>query len=82
MGETKKIVVENYPLDKLPANLRALLEGANPVRIVLEQVPDAQSIPSKKKFSDFIGSAPGRYKSADEIVAEVRALRDEWEDRG
>ena len=82
MGETKKIVVENYPLDKLPADLRALLEGGNPVRVVLEQMPDTQSIPAKKKFSDFIGSAPGRYKSADEIDAEIRSLRDEWSDRG
>jgi hypothetical protein len=81
MGEGKKIVVENYPLEKLPADLQAMLETGKPVRIVLEQASEETAAP-RKKFSEFIGSAPGRYRDADEIVAEIRALRDEWEDRG
>ncbi|MEP3438204.1 MAG: hypothetical protein ABJN75_15680 [Hoeflea sp.] len=33
----------------------------------------------ERRFSDFVGSAASG-RSADEITAEIRALRDEWDD--
>jgi hypothetical protein len=78
MGEMKKIVTDHYPADKLPEELRHGIKGGQLVRVTVEaEVPvphvDARSLRS------FLGIAPGRYRNPDEIVEEVRRLRDEWE---
>jgi hypothetical protein len=78
MGETKKIVTEHYPVEKLPEELRQGIEGGQVVRVTVEtEVPASQ--PNTRSLRSFLGIAPGRYGDPDEIVDEVRRLRDEWE---
>jgi hypothetical protein len=75
MGEAKKMVTEHYPVEKLPAKLREGIEGGQVVRVTVEtDVP-----PPAPSLRSFLGIAPGRYSDPDEIVDEVRRLRDEWE---
>jgi hypothetical protein len=78
MGETKKIVTEHYPIETLPAELREGIEGGQVVRVTVEtEVP--VFLPAGRTLRSFLGIAPGRYSDPDEIVDEVRRLRDEWE---
>ena len=76
MGEVTKIVVENYPVDRLPEDLRRGLEKAGIVTITLEAGQGTASAP-RRSLRSFIGSAPGVYANSDEAVDYIRRLRDE-----
>jgi hypothetical protein len=78
MGEMKKIVTEHYPVEKLPEELRAGIEGGQVVRVTVETEVAVSQL-SARSLRSFLGIAPGRYGDPDEIVEEVRRLRDEWE---
>jgi hypothetical protein len=73
MGETKKIVTEHDPAEKLPDELRAGLESGQLVRVTVE--PEE---PSKAGFDlmSFMGAGAGVY-SPEEAVSSIRRLRDE-----
>jgi len=74
-----KIVREYYPVDKLPEDLRKLLDPSKPVTLVIEQ-DDEAAVPSpKKEFMRFFGAAKERNTSTAEAVRRIRSLRDEWE---
>ena len=75
MGENKKIVVEHYPVDRLPEELRRGLEAGALVTITVE--PDRTIVQPRRSFSEFFGNA-GR--AHDDPVADIRKLRDEWDD--
>lgn len=77
MDERKRIVVENYPASDLPAKLRGGIDPAHRVHVVVEDI-DEERMP-RRCLIDFLGAAKGVYGDADEAVAYVRALRDEWE---
>ena len=47
---------------------------SNAVELPVQTVPKAQ-----KRLSELVGSVPSG-RTAEEIVTEIRALRDEWED--
>jgi hypothetical protein len=73
-----KIIRENYPASKLPEELR---EGIDPSRhvtvtVVADDLPPYQPMTLEEIFA--IRRPP--YRSAEEIVASVRQLRDEWDD--
>ena len=76
MGEITKIVVENYPVERLPEDLRRGLEKAGIVTVTLEAGQGTAAAP-RRSLRSFIGSAPGVYASPDEAVEYVRRLRDE-----
>jgi hypothetical protein len=76
MGETKKIVTEHYPAEKLPEELRAGLESGQLVRVTVE--PEAPQV-ARRPLSSFIGAAKGLYSSPEEVLQSIRDLRDEWE---
>lgn len=73
-----KIIRENYPASKLPEDLR---EGIDPstsvtVTVVEEDTPPRQPMTLEEIFA--LRRPP--YRSAEEIVASIRKLRDEWDD--
>ena len=74
-----KIVRERYPVDKLPEDLRALLDPSKPVTLVIEQDDEAARPSPKTEFMRFFGAAKERGTSAAEAVRRIRSLRDEWE---
>ena len=74
-----KIVREHYPVDKLPEDLRELLDPSKPVTLVIEQDDEAACPDPKREFMRFFGAAKERNTSATEAVRRIRTLRDEWE---
>ena len=76
MGETGRIVVEHYPVDKLPDDLRQGLESGELVRITVEREFNPHN--TDRSLTSFVGSAKGIYATPEEAVAAIRALRDEW----
>ena len=75
MSEPRKIIIENYPADRLPEDLRRRIDSEEPVRITLEQEDPHQRPP----LTSYIGKGKGCYKSPEDAVDAIRALRDEWE---
>ncbi|KKB11921.1 hypothetical protein VE25_10240 [Devosia geojensis] len=77
-----KIVLEHYPVEKLPDDLKAAVghEGRVTLTIERERSPldrdalVAQLREEKKRMTAEQG------RTLAEIVAEVRSLRDEWDD--
>ncbi len=73
------IVTENYPAERLPAEVRAHVDPKARVRVTVDVVspsPDLQK--PRLKLTDFIGAAPGVYGDEDPVDP-IRALRDEWD---
>ena len=76
MTELKQIVVEHFPVDRLPDELRQGIESGRMVRVVVE----AEERPAIGNIVDLFGSARGAYSSPVEAVTSIRAMRDEWDD--
>lgn len=84
-----KIVREHYPVEKLPEDLRVHFPNAVSVTVevaeenVVLQAPASRPL-SVQEAAELIRGNLGRSRqisrSADDAVAEVRALRDEWDD--
>lgn len=87
-----KIVRNHYPVANLPEELR---EGFNPVgtvRVVIEvedraSDPDVPVVERKPMTGEDVVNAIRRYRAvgrpsvtAEEAVARIRELRDEWDD--
>jgi hypothetical protein len=71
------IVRSNYPASKLPEDLR---EGINPsvtvtVTVTVEERPD-----KVMSLEEIFAARRPPYKTKEEIDAEVRRQRDEWDD--
>ncbi|MEQ1715702.1 MAG: hypothetical protein ABL907_06925 [Hyphomicrobium sp.] len=76
MSERRKIVIENYPADRLPEDLRRRVDdGASRVTVTIES-SDRRELPP---LTSYIGQGKGCYASPEEAVAAINALRDEWE---
>jgi hypothetical protein len=74
MGDQAKIIA-HYPVDKLPADLRAGLAPGGHVTITV--APEAVASVKKRPFSDFYGTAGQSHTNP---VEDIRKLRDEWDD--
>lgn len=70
-----RIVRDNYPADRLPEDLRELLDPNRTVRVVIEQIEVSASDGSLTRFA---GRFSERDVSAHEAVARIRSLRQEW----
>jgi hypothetical protein len=77
-----KIVVEHYPVERLPEDLRAGLHAAVSVKITVEAEDDGGMA-----VDDVVAAARRRLAARDgggvsmeEAVARIRSLRDEWDD--
>lgn len=80
-----KIVREHYPVERLPEDLRAELGIASTVRLIIEtDVPDEHERQRKHEVALAAlqrarAAVRDRGVTAEEAVARVRTLRDEWE---
>jgi hypothetical protein len=72
-----KIVRENYPASKLPEDLR---EGIDPSKLVTVTIVDDTPPYQPMTLEEISASRRPPYRSAEEIVASIRELRDEWDD--
>lgn len=83
-----KIVREHYPVEKLPEDLRELVHDASEVSLVItfteatssNRPPLASGADVVRQIRKLREQSSGPTRSMDEIVSDVRALRDEWED--
>ena len=74
-----KIVREHYPASRLPADLREGIDPQAEVTVTIESQTAAQ--PKKRTLEEIFAARQPPYRATEEIVREVRALRDEWDDR-
>ncbi|MFG1412709.1 MAG: hypothetical protein ABII76_09695 [Pseudomonadota bacterium] len=74
-----RIVREHYPVEKLPEDLRESVTSRTTVRVVLED--DIPAAASAGHFTKWQNARRSHFESSEEIVAHVRALRDEWDRR-
>ena len=73
-----KVVRENYPASKLPEDLR---EGIDPASRVTVTVTEHEEPPHRvMTLEEIFASRRPPFRSAEEIVADIRRLRDEWDD--
>jgi hypothetical protein len=81
MSEPKKrLVIEDYPADKLPADMRGDFASDDAVQITIERKGRRNAWDDfLKKVRDYHHDHPGKSVTSDEAVARVRALRDEWD---
>ena len=72
-----KIVLEHYPAEKLPEDLRAGLPADARVRVTVESEPTIKPI---KSFAELLALRRPPYRTSEDIVREIRELRDEWDE--
>lgn len=84
-----KIVREHYPVSQLPEDLRAQFPGVETVRLVIEEgaAREAENAPlGRSEGEDFWATLQQARASLKEprslrdAVADMRALRDEWDE--
>jgi hypothetical protein len=75
MGETKKIVTDGFPVERLPEELRRGLESGQLVRVTVETML-GDTVAARAPLTSFFGSGKGCY-SETEAVDFIRRLRDE-----
>jgi len=74
-----KIVREHYPVERLPEDLRAELGLAKTVKVVIEaDEVDAKSAARVAAIAELLEHRRKLKPSANDSVARVRKLRDEW----
>lgn len=83
-----RIVREHYPVSKLPEELQKEFPGHDEVTLTIEARTPSQDDRTGPEppygwggFSRYRHLAKPRYNSTEEVVAHVRALRDEWDER-
>lgn len=88
-----RIVRENYPVEKLPEDLREGLPEGSTVTVTVEEGQEKPSLEelhalvvdilnnprqmTLKELRDMVGP---RNVTSEEAVSRIRALRDEWDD--
>ena len=72
-------IIRNYPASKLPADLR---EGLDPKAMVTVTVESAQDEPPRKPMTldEILALRRPPYRTAEEIVADIRSFRDDRDD--
>ncbi len=81
-----KIVLEHYPVSRLPDDLREAVGDAKEVTLTIEAEDKAESDALKTNkalgwFAKHQHIRRDNYKSTEEINEWVRSLRDEWSHR-
>ncbi|MGA9823452.1 MAG: hypothetical protein WBQ53_01250 [Methylocystis sp.] len=81
-----KIVLEHYPVSRLPDDLREAVGDAKEVTLTIEAedgVPDNAASPASSDdwFSKHKHIRRENFKTVDEVNDYVRSLRDEWSHR-
>ena len=83
-----RIVREHYPVSKLPEELQKEFPGQDEVTLTIEaRTPLKENREGPEPpygwggFSRYRHLAKNNFQSTEEVVAHVRALRDEWDER-
>ena len=78
MGEPRTVVVDRYPVERLPEDLRARVGEATFVKLTIALGEPVPELPpdDERPLSWYFGKL-GRVH--DDPVADIRKLRDEWE---
>ncbi|MEN5083192.1 hypothetical protein ABE438_11965 [Bosea sp. TWI1241] len=84
-----KVVREHYPVEKLPADLRAEMEGVSTVTVTIDAEPEPQAGEDRRgkaswpelleRLRTLRASGEIEPVTSEEAVARIRALRDEWD---
>jgi hypothetical protein len=73
-----RIIREHYPASRLPDDLRGDVDPSSMVTVI---VAEEEQRPEKVMSLEEIFSLEGfRRRSAEEIDADIRQMRDEWDD--
>lgn len=73
------VVRRHYPAGKLPDDLRGEIDPARQVTVTIVEEELPEEVMSLEEI--FAARRPP-FRTAEEIDADIRALRDEWQDRG
>ncbi len=73
-----KIVLDRYPVERLPEDMRAGLRHAEVVKVTLEPLKGALS--AQQWLEDIERRRAALRPTADDLDARLRHLRDEWDD--
>ncbi len=79
MGELRRIVTDDVPVEELPERVRRGLEGGQRVRVTVETGETAEALPEPRPMRDFLGAGRGLYATPQEAIQFIRKLRNEWE---
>ncbi|WP_271199962.1 hypothetical protein [Methylopila turkensis] len=85
MDEREKIIREDYPVERLPEDLREGLGDAARVKVTVERAPSLRdqklaNWTEIKALIEELHRSPGFVPvTTEEAVARVRELRDEWD---
>jgi hypothetical protein len=79
MGELRRIVTDDVPVEELPERVRRGLEKGQKVRVTVEAGKAPEGLPEPRPLRDFLGAGRGLYATPEEAVEFIRKLRDEWE---
>lgn len=74
-----KIVRESYPAAKLPEDLREGIDAGSRVKITVEELAPPHEVLT---LDEIFALRRPPYRSKEDIDAEIRQLREEWDDRG
>lgn len=72
-----KIVRGNYPVSKLPADLREGLDPSAEVSVTVVQDSESET---PKTLDQIFALRRAPFRTSEEIVSDVRKLRQEWND--
>jgi len=72
-----KIIREHYPASKLPEDLRPTDDPSASVTVIVEHEKRPEKVMSLEEIFSLTGF---RRRSAGEIDADIRQMRDEWDD--
>ena len=75
MSERPKVIVEHYPVHRLPEELQRGLNRDSVAKITIELEEEEV----QRSLTSYIGSAKGSYSRPEEAVEAIRKLRDEWD---
>jgi hypothetical protein len=74
-----KIVRENYPVEKLPEDLREGIDPKSKVSVTIA-VKEPESPRRVMSLEEIFALRRPPYRSKEEIDADIRRDRDEWDD--
>ncbi len=72
-----RIIREHYPASRLPDDLRGNLDPASTVTVTVVEDEKPEKVMSLEEIFSLKGF---RRRSAEEIDADLRQMRDEWDD--